>query len=229
MGISNFKFQISNVQLIISVLLILPLLFFVSQIKVSKIFCRTQYGPCPESYREKLIPFVGKPLYRVNGGEIKKTFYAVEKVGEVRVLKHFMGELDVVIEVSKAGVAVQAGDDTSKIWLVTLDGTIVGQTTQSSLPKLIVRSGRVSPEDPNFVLAVRLTELFARARKVDSAEIVGQDLMVATEGIQVIMPLVGHDPQVLVGSLQLILAQGTISGKRPVKIDLRFKNAVVTY
>lgn len=205
------------------------LILFLTSVRVKNVTCQTQYGPCPDSYEEKLSKFLKKPLYKTTSDEIKKSLAGAGGVGQVRLLKHVSGTLEINVEVTKLAVAVQVGDDNKKLWLVNLEGNVVSMASQSSLPKLIVKSGRVSSEDPNFVSAVRLTELLARARKIDSAEIVGQDLTVATEGIQVIMPLVGKGPQVLVGSLQLVLERGTIEGKRLSKIDLRFKNAVVTY
>lgn len=217
----HFKFQI---------LLPVPVVlvgFLISLVRVSAIRCSTQYGPCPDEYVGRLASFNKRPLYAINAGEIKKGLPA--QAGEVRTIKHLTGRLEVSVEVEKPRVAVQLGDDAGKQWLVTLDGAVVAQTNQTSLPKMIVRSGKISRDDQNFVSAVKLTELTARARKTDRAELIGENLTIYTDGIQVIMPLVGHDPQVLVGSLQLILERGTIEGKRPVKIDLRFKNAVVIY
>ena len=223
------NFKTAAIGAVLLAVFIAAILFFLTQIEVTKISCQTQYGPCPDHYGEKLSTFLKRPIISITSNEVKKNLSAAGEIGEVRILRHLSGLLEIQVKVSKASIVVQAGDDNSKLWLVTMDGTIVGQTNQSSLPKLIARSGRISPQDQNFVSAVRLVELLARAGKIDDATIINGDLVVATRGTPVIMPLSGRDEQALVGSLQLVLERGTIEGKKPVKIDLRFKNAVVTY
>lgn len=214
---------------VILTIIIVVFLFLITQIKVTEVSCRTQYGPCSAQYEEKLSALLKKPLFSIRASDVKKILVSAGGVGEVNIHKHLTGRLEVHVEVEKASVAVQAGGDSNKLWLVTLEGNVVSQVGSSSLPKLIVRSGRISHEDSNFVSGIRLVELLSRARKIENAEIRGNDLTLYTEGSQVILPLEGRDPQVLVGSLQLILERGTIEGKRPVKIDLRFKNAVVSF
>lgn len=204
------------------------LVLFASSVRVEKVSCFTQYGPCPDSYSERLTKFVNQPLHLVNNGEVKKSLSGVGVVGSIRVLKHLDGKIEVNVEVEKPRVAVSINSG-QKLFLVNLNGEIVSQVPESSLPKLIVRAGKISPEDSGFVSAVRLVELASRAMAVSGAEMSDEGLHFTTDGTKVLMPLSGRDAQVLAGSLQLILGRSTIEGKRPVKIDLRFKNAVVEF
>lgn len=223
---SNFKFPV--VFLIFLAIVSVLLLFLGLQVKVTKISCYTQYGPCPESYQERLTTLTGRLLYTVGGSEVKESLSALGVVGKVRVIKHLSGKIEVVVEVEKPRVAVNVGRG-HKLLLVNLNGEIVSQVEASSLPKLSVGTRKISPEDSNFVSALRLVELSSRAVPVSSAQMSGEDLVFTTDTTQVLMPLSGREEQVLVGSLQLILTRSTIEGERPVKIDLRFKNAVATY
>lgn len=241
MRISNFKFPhsegipqsgLSNAQSVLWLLvLLIPLVLlvlFAGSVRVKKVSCFTQYGPCPDSYNERLREFVGRMLYSVSNEEAGEKLSSLGAVGEVRVLKHLGGKLEIEVEVEKPRAAVSINGE-QKLFLINLNGEIVSQVQTSSLPKLTVRVGKVSPEDSNFVSALRLVELSSRAVAISGAELTGDGLTFNTDGTQVLMPLSGRDPQVLVGSLQLILGRSTIEGKRVSKIDLRFKNAVVTY
>lgn len=218
-------------------LLLVPLILlilFTNSVRVKKVSCFTQYGPCPDSFSEKLSGFVGRPLFTIGASEIKKSLSGVGAVGlpaqagEVRVLKHLNGRLEVNARVEKPRVAVSINGE-QKLFLVNLNGEIVSEAFYSSLPKLTVRIGKVSPKDSGFVSGVRLVELTSRAAPIENAEVTSEGLVFTTDGTQVLMPLSGRQHQVLVGSLQLILTRSTIEGKRLSKIDLRFKNAVVSF
>ncbi len=216
-------------------MLLVLLVPFSGSIKVKKITCKTQYGPCTASLEEQLSRLMGARLLTVSTHAIEDIALSLPSVREVHVYKYFYGKLEVVLNITKPYGAIQLrlpnGELSQQLFLVDQGGRRVGTTDVTSLPTLVIPSSLMSISDynPNLSPYLGVADLMNRARGIKTVELTADALIFRVENVVVWFPQETIDPRLLVGSLQFILARSTIEGKQPVKIDMRFKNPVVVF
>lgn len=212
-----------------------PLVLFLGSIKVKKITCKTQYSPCIASLDELFAPLIGARLLTLSTRAIKDTALSLPSVREVKVFRHLSGKLEVVLTITKPYGALVLrlpdGKLSQQLFLVDHEGRRVGTTDATTLPTLVIPSSLMSISDynPNLSLYLGIADLMSRARGIQDMELTADALTFRVEGVDVWFPRESHDPRLLVGSLQFILARSTIEGKQPVKIDMRFKNPIIIF
>lgn len=227
----NFKFKISNLKLqtiiilILSGILISLMFFIVLNLKIGKIVCNSQYGPCSTVQNTAFSPFLGERILTISNSDIKKTALSLSGVNEVSSFKHLTGWLEISMELSKPKMAVQLNN---KFFLLDERGDLVGQQEETQLPKIIIDNNQILDHNSHLVPVINLIDLLFLAFKLDSATLAENRLLFNIDGVDVLMPA-NKNPQILVGSLQHILNSSTIEGKRPEMIDLRWKNPVVRF
>ncbi|MBI4058702.1 hypothetical protein HY404_00525 [Candidatus Microgenomates bacterium] len=149
-------------------------------------------------------------------------------IKDIKVKRKIPDTLIVMVEMSKPKVAIQnEGQQAGKFLLVDISGNIVGQANQTSLPKIMVEKN-----DQLNSWLIQLVDLLSRSFGTDKISIFrlnGNGLSFQLDGAEIILPTTDKDSQLLVGSLQLVMKRFTMDSKQPVKIDLRFKNPVVTF
>lgn len=204
---------------------------------INFILCRTQYGPCSDSQEKAFSDFLGENLIFVNSGEVKDTALSLTGMRDVQIRKILPGILMIKLTQVKPQVALEVGkgfgSDVGHFLLLSLDGEVVGQTISTSLPKLSIPDlsqindlSKTQKETLQKTLLILV--LIGQTGQNPYGFLAQEELSVRVDGLDVIFPT-DKDPQVLVGSLQFIMSRFTIEGKKPVKIDLRFKNPVVTF
>lgn len=204
---------------------------------INFILCRTQYGPCSDSQEKAFSGFLGENLIFISSGEVKDTALSLTGVRGGQIRKILPDILLIKLTQVKPQVALEVGkgfgSDVGHFLLLSLDGEVVGQTTSTSLPKLSISDlsqindiSKIQKETLQKTLLILV--LIGQAGQNPHGFLVQEELSVRVDGIDVVFPT-DKDPQVLVGSLQFIMSRFTIEGKKPVKIDLRFKNPVVTF
>lgn len=198
-----------------------------ASLKVTQIACNTQYGPCSSAQTGAFSYLLGKRLLSISRAEV----IAVEVPGirNLEFSKHFSGKLSIMLEIAKPVVALTTGE--RNFFLADREGNVVGEMPDTSLPKLIISPNlmTISSKNPNLANATRVVDLLFRAKHIERFEITDNTLGFRISGSEVLFPLNGKNPQILVGSLQFILSRSTIDGKEAKTIDLRFKNPVVIF
>lgn len=204
---------------------IIVLLYASTLWKVKRIECSTEYGPCIESLKETFNPLIGKNLILTGRDDVKNVVKDRLEVHRVRIRKKLPETLIVDVEIAKARVAVpQEG----KFKLLDLTGNIVGEGEDSTLPKLnvIPTLAEISENDVKWAVET-LYYLDVLGFDVNAAFDNG-GMVVDVNGTEVVLAK-SREPTLAAGSLQFMMTRFKMEGKSPVKIDLRFKNPIVTF
>lgn len=206
-----------------SVFLALPLVFKVN------IFCKSQYGSCPNEINSQL---------KINNGKS----IAGAKNGVNRILKHnllisdystqfkFPNILIVNILIKKPIFAIR--NESNQIELIGEDGHILELSDSTGLPTLIITGNlkKVGEEiDTNQSFALKLIQGINDMYQINTGTVVDNSLVVELPtSIKVLFPLDG-DTQILLGSLRVVYTKVESDDQkgRYKEIDLRFKNPVL--
>ena len=220
---------------LVPVLLVFSLIYLTPRlIKIKKIDCRSQFGPCAQIFLEKSISYEGKSLKEVKEG-LSEYFKSSPFIKEYSFTYKLPDKLIVNVIEAKAKYAL--GNKANSVFCpVDKDGICLRIETATNLPLL-----EISGNPPNVGEKVGSGELFAletiynlfSSHGVKEGKLVEGRLEAKVEGYSVIFPLQG-DRSVLMGSLELILSRLKSPGKDSKidytgvsKIDLRFKNPVL--
>lgn len=205
-------------------------------LKVKKIDCKTQYGPCNEEETGQLSTFLNQNFLFLQTPEISTAFRKDFRIRKVYVQRIFPSQLIVFLEKRKPLVALRMeGMPEKEEFLLDKEGMVVGLSESSALPLLETgeRKDIVVGEraDPSLVDASKLLYLTYRLgltsdRLVGSLE---RGLFTISIGdTQIFYPL-ERNPKISAGALQLIWTKSRIDGKLPKSIDLRYSNPVLIY
>jgi len=218
-------------------LIIIFLLYYFTPrlIKIKKIDCRSQFGPCSQTFLEKSLSYEGKSLKETKDG-LAAFFQSSPFVKEYSFSYRLPDKLIVNIIEAKAKYAI--GNRQREIFCpVDKDGVCLRIEKTTNLPLL-----EITDNPPNVGEKVETGQLFAlelisnlfSTYGVKEGKLVEDRLeVVVPDGYTVIFPLQG-DSRVLLGSLELILSRlkspdkdSKIDYTGVSKIDLRFKNPVL--
>lgn len=198
-------------------------------IKITKINCVSQYGPCYQKVDEVLDSLENNNFFQVRSK-------LEEKLGQNLYVESYKYNLrlpqtiDVEIKERKSQTAVVKQSEITSFYLMDEGGLIIEKVDSSILPTLLIK------QDINFSIGDKLPEsvIFAAAvlKQVSSV----YNIKVASlnpdgieveqiDGKTVIFPLTGELDE-LFGGLSLILSRLN-SELNVSKIDLRFKNPVL--
>lgn len=201
-------------------------------IKIDKIECNSQFGPCRNDYQLGDFNFVKRQIENDLSNNIKVNSYLIQY--------KIPSTIKIDVSLKKPKYAIKNLEniyfDRNKLvyFLVDNDGVVLEISNTSDLPNLVNNStyqiGQKISDKDLFVL--KLLEKIRIINTVTNAEIKNTALEVVIEnGILVRLPLEG-DIDVLTGSLKLIFsrlneASQGIRMEDISEIDLRFKNPVL--
>lgn len=205
-------------------LILLGGFFLIRGIKISKIICKSQFGPCQSDLDTRLSSAKGRSITDARSylNEVLKK--------DTRILRYSVGfqlpsGFNVSVIEKKALVAFvpRGGGD---FVLVSGDGEILSHEKSSLLPKV---TSYLELDHERLVYVANLVSSLYIFYNVNSATIDNDGIKISgINGMDVIFPLDG-DRDVLLGSLSLILSRlPSVKEDTKIKvIDLRFKNPVL--
>jgi len=216
--------------LFLGLILLLASPFFVLPrvVKIGRIDCQSQFGPCSRTLKEKIESL----------SQEKKTFLETKKeltavLGEEIIVDDFSlqfklpDKLKINVLERKPRFAVQ--NQTGAIALIDGEGYSIAVEDSTALPRLIIADalpnvGERVTEKTLFALEL-LEDLFS-LYQVETGRMGADSLVIELSGgPRVIFPLEGNR-QALIGSLRIILAK--LNSESGVStIDLRFRNPVI--
>lgn len=215
---------------LILAILILGSFFVLPFILKVKVQCKSQFGECPDQIVSSLHQADSKSLQLAKNqiGKVLKQNYLLTDYSTQFKLPDI---LVVNVLIRKPDFALY-NKNTSELWLVDGDGTILIKTNDTTLPKIVTESDipkSGQKVDAQTLNALKIIEGVWEMYQVGMGELGGAALVVDLPGkINVIFPL-DMDPQVSLGALRLIytkITTGDSAGKFS-QIDLRFKNPVL--
>lgn len=230
---SNFKifnllkkiniFKYLSIFLIILFLLSIPSIIK-KLIKINKIECITQFGPCDQEFQ------LGD--YRFVKDQIEKGLKKNIQVNSYIIQYKIPSTIRIEINLKKPKYAIK--DLVNRIYLIDKEGVILKISKESNLPILVndvtyVVGQKISDKD---MFALTLLEKVGIINIVTTAEVKKETLEVKIDNMILVKFPIEGDIDVLAGSLRLIFsrlneqAQG-IRMENVHEIDLRFKNTVL--
>lgn len=228
--------SINSIFLVVVLFLLISLsvgIFFVFQktdfLQVKEIICFSQFGVCPELLQAQLEKdYRGDNILFLSSGEVKGTARSYPVVRNVTVRKFFPSTLKVTTRIEKAWFAVgQSGSN--KFILVDSEAKPIQTVEDSLLPKLYIESSwdQIGADVRKY--AAEMIIYLSRSGYNVQAKFVEGGLEVVIGATMVVFPAYHEDARLLAGSLHFMLERFTMENKIPVKIDMRFKNPVVTF
>jgi len=209
-------------------LIISPFFLLPRILKIGKINCKSQFGPCSKNLEEKIrnISQEKKSL-----SETKKELAAFLEsdiiVNDFSFQFKLPDKLEINIIERKPKFAVQ--NQNGMVALIDGNGYVITIEDSTGLPRLITSEslpnvGEKVTEEALFALEL-LYDMFSfyqvRTGKIDKSSLVIE----LSRGPKVIFPLEGSH-QALLGSLRLVLDKLN-SDSQVSTIDLRFKNPII--
>lgn len=212
------------------IFLLLASLFFVTPrlIKIGEISCNNQFGECSGVLESELTKLAGKSLYdakRQASLLLKENVF----VKEYTIQFKLPDRLSVYVIDRKARFALKRkGQDAFA--LVDKDGYSIAIVEKNSLPTVEFDGSPPNVGervDDKNLFALKLIESMFTFYQVKVGSIENESFQVElTDSKSVVFPLEG-EKDLLISSLQLILAKLENEGVAYQIIDLRFKNPVI--
>ena len=206
---------------------------FFKYLKISRIRCESQFGPCSESVETKLGELQGYGILETFT-RVNKTLKEDRRISEYSVRYIIPNTLSVYV-IEKKSVIALGKQGTDRFVILDKDYKVIGIEKSTFLPIVNVSSS----EGIDFGLGSDIPSSLLFAAKIgkEMFMVYGVKLSVVyndrvevklTNGPKVIFPL-GGEIDVLMGSLNLILSRlNNASGEiRIGEVDLRYKNPVI--
>lgn len=220
--------------LIIAALLALVLggLLLFQALKVERIICASQFGPCATEIDAEIDKFQGLGIISALG-QVKKTLGSDARVSQFSVRFIFPSTINVDI-IAKKGEAALGQQGVDNFLILDKTGRVIAVEKTTSLPIINVNDGtdinyQIGASVPdNLIFALNLSRQIFAGYGVKLIIVEPDRIEVSLKSVKVIFPTQG-EVDVLIGSLNLILsrlnnAQGEI---RMGEIDLRYKNPII--
>lgn len=212
---------------LILALFILPTSLLPRIIKVKKVECISQFGPCS-------APLSGK-IGRFSGASFLEAKRVIADVLDKEVLVkdyslQFKLPNTIVVNVLERKAKFGLKSNTQNLVAeVDDEAYIVSIEKISNLPQVLLSEslGSVGAKvsDKQFFALKILSDLFS-LYQVKEGVIANETFIATVDGIKVVFPLVG-DREVLLSSLSLVIKKYEAEGEAVKVIDLRFKNPVI--
>lgn len=221
---------------LIIIIIVSPFFLLPRIIKIEKITCMSQYGPCGEDLQLKLSDLKGLTLKETNR-KIRNILDDNVIIEEYLSQYKFPQSVSINLIITKTLYALKNKDE-DKVVLIDSGGVVVSKANTSNLPTLITpadlpATGKKVDEQILFALDV-LYDMKSSYQVNEGVIIDGYLSLDLESGQKVLFPLTG-DREVLIGSLSLILSrlnrkeeESRIEEIQEIKIiDLRFKNPIL--
>lgn len=202
-------------------------------IRIKKITCFDQYGPCSGDLTAKLIKSEGKSYDKAKR-EVLTILSKENSISLFSAQYKLPDSIKVSVIIRKPKYAVSS-KDSGEVSLIDSNGVVLATSKSTRLPKLMVK-GNVphtgEKVSANYMFMLNIIQKINYLYQVDKADVEGDSLVIIyPQNIRIIFPVEG-DADKLVGSARLILSRlkaddkdskiGNIS-----VIDLRFKNPIL--
>ncbi len=223
------------VSLAVLTLIVSPFFVVPRYLKVEKISCSSQFGPCNYELQKELTSFEGKALVEAKSGA-RSVLESNVKITDYFMRFQLPNRIIVDVVERKSYFALrQKGNEL--VALVDSDGSVVSFQENTSLPTLNISStppGVGEKADDRVVFAAELLLDMYTSYQVREG-FLEEDMFTVDllTGETVIFPLEG-DREILLGSLVAILSRlkqaddaSRIETANVSEIDLRFKNPVL--
>ena len=218
----------SKIFIFLSLLFLIFIIFFLPKfLRVGKISCESQFGPCSQILLTQIEMIQNERLGQARA-RLKEILSKEILVKEFCIHYQFPRNLEVSTIERKAKFTLKNKSEKS-LAFVDEEGYIVSIDESSNLPRIIISesAGNVGEkiQDKQLFALEILNELFA-SNQIKEGEIENGILIVRLDDIIVRFPLEG-DKGVLITSLNLVLNKYRELGEMPKEIDLRYKNPVI--
>ena len=225
----KYIFILVPVFLVFAVIYLTPRL-----IKVKKIDCKSQFGPCSQTFLEKSLEYEGKALKEAKAG-LSGYFKSSPFIKEYSFTYKLPDRL--VVNIIEAKARYTLGNKTSSVYCpIDKDGVCLRIEATTNLPLVEIEGNPPNVGDKidsGQLFALELIYSLSSNHGIREGKIVEGRFEAEVEGYTVVFPLQG-DRAVLLGSLELILSRlksenkdSKIDYTTVSKIDLRFKNPVL--
>ncbi len=230
------KFLKKFLSLLVPLVVIIGIFLIPEVIKVSKVECRSQFGPCSTSIEGSLSKYEGGSLRKAKK-EVSAYLSSQNQIGDFSLRLKLPSTLSVYLLEKKARFALK---DKERQVFATVDeeGVVLALFSETNLPYVELKKANLNTGEKvlgGYLTALNLQERLFSAYQVRNGELAGEALIVELpEGYTVLFPL-DRDPDELMGALSLILTG--LKGSEGVSkidldtsintIDLRFKNPVL--
>lgn len=204
--------------------LVAGLSLVVSQLRIGKSTCVSQFGPCSGEVNE-LVRKQERNLWWRAIKEMKRDLGGNKWVKEFSIRYKALAEMRVRVVERKAEAAL--AEDNGKYSLWSGDGVVLGEAAETQLPVVIVGDEELGTDEKAFA-AELIHEMFLW-KGIRSGEVKERGLKIRiAEDKEMILPLEG-DLDVLLGKANLILSwlNSDSAGTRITLVDLRYRNPVV--
>jgi hypothetical protein len=185
---------------------------------VKRVVCKTQFGECPQKYSQVLSA-------TTDPAEIESVLSQLPDVKTIEFRKTIGNTLDVFINIrTPLGVVNNLISDDS--------GMLFGQNNGSSLPSINSPNSYEIGQtiDDNELKSLKILSLVTGlVSQRFSSKLTDNTLFLTLDsGLEIVINVESEDID-WSSPLQHILARSKIDGKAPRRIDLRFKNPVITF
>ena len=221
--------------------LILISRFAATFFRIDKVICQTQtHQPCPPPIVAALSDIRGQSLLTFNASSQRESWQRLFPQIRSVVLRKVFPRTLVIDTVLSTPIMVIRPDNSrpSDPWyLINQEGAVVGQAASADLPpvpRLTVARQKWLFDNHVFTPSfssnlTQLVYLLAAVEPVKEMSLNNEgDLTATVDGFEVILSS-SKDPAVSVATLQLVLGDPTIGDSRPISIDIRFGNPVLSY
>jgi len=196
--------------------------FLITQFLVKvKIECLSQFGQCPTEINSKLKNLNSKNLFN-SKKDVSKILKAETLVSDFSMQYKLPNILLINLLVKKPMYAIKDAS-LGKIFTVDKDGHLLSEVASTTLPLVIQNDQKVNTFTLNLMLGIY------QMYQVGYGTIVNDALVVdIPNGLRVIFPVGGDDPEILLGALRLIYSKVTTEYAGVYsEIDMRYKNPVL--
>jgi hypothetical protein len=232
----NRKNKLKAILIFLLLMVGVPVIIYslIGQIKISKIECQSQFGPCRQELFGNLVSLEGNSIYFVKNN-IKSTFSDELFVEEYNIRYFFPGILRVYLLERKAHFALKS--ETEGAALISSDAMVLAITESTVLPVITVEGElpqKGTQVDSNTLFALKLMQRINHIYGVTLGRLVDGNLHVDVESVNFWFPDSGEE-DVIIGSMIIVLDKlksgeidilpQTAGGK--IQVDLRFDNPVI--
>lgn len=227
--------KISKVVLSLSLIiaLVAGIWFGAKYLKINKIICTSQFGPCSQSVQDTINKSRGIGIFE-SFDKVKKNLASDPRVSEYTVRFIIPNSLSAYV-IERKGVVALGKQGVDKFLIVDNNYKVIGTEKNTLLPLVNINNG----DAIDFNLGESLPDSLSFASNIERQMYALYGVKLATvyndkievklsSGPKVLFPLEG-EIDVLMGSLNLILSRlNNASGEiRIGEVDLRYKNPVI--
>lgn len=198
-----------------------------------KLECYTQYGNCPAYVNDQVQWLINYPLLKpLPVREVREKLKTFPEIKSVFLYRRLPSTLVLSVMLSKP-VGLVGQQILGVHAIADSDGRIIGETSESVLPLLLVDEHAATPEAIVSSRQLETLKLLDQVSSVVTGQVVGQlndrEVTVKTPGNTNILFNLDYLPENWPATLQLIFNRSKILSQVPKVIDLRFSSPTVTF